>query len=74
MDSDSRVHEWVHVCELNSGIELGRAIPVANGDHRSHSGLASASDDLLAIRVELLAVKMCVRIYKHSGRSLVVGR
>src|ERR1019366_3955209 len=74
MYAERRVQERVLVCKLNSGIELGRTIAIANGDHRSHSGLASASDDLLAIRVELLAVEMSVRIYKHIGWSLVVGR
>jgi hypothetical protein len=66
MDPDGCVHEWMLFRELNSGIERGRAIAIADGDHRSDSGLASASDDLLAIGVELLAVEMCVRVYKHS--------
>ena len=32
--------------ELNAGIECGRAIAVADGDHRPHSGLPGASDHL----------------------------
>jgi hypothetical protein len=66
MDPDSRVHKRVLLCESNAGIECGRAIPIANGNHRPHSSFPSASDDLLAIRVELPAVKMCVRIYEHD--------
>src|SRR5450631_272996 len=69
MDPDSRVHERVLFRELNSGIERGWAIAIADRDHPSHSGLASASDHLLAIGVELLAVEMCVRIYKHCLRG-----
>ncbi len=66
MDPDGRVHERMLFRELNAGIERGRAVAIADGDHGPHSGLARASDHLLAIRVELLAIEMCVRIYEHG--------
>src|ERR1035437_6297681 len=43
-----------------------RAIAVANGDYGLHSGLPRPRDHLLAIGVELLAIKMRVRIDKHD--------
>src|ERR1700693_3854094 len=43
-----------------------RAIAVANGDHGPHSGLPRPGNHLLAIGVELLAIKMRVRIDKHD--------
>ena len=65
MHADGRVHERILVRELNPGVERGRTVAIADGDHGSHSGLARASDHLLAIGVELLAIEMCVRIYEH---------
>src|ERR1700688_998760 len=70
MDPDGRVHERMLFCELNSGIEMGRTIPIANCDHRSHSCFASASNNLLAVRVKLAAIEMCVGIYKHRASGL----
>jgi hypothetical protein len=54
------------VRKLDPGIEIGRSIAIADGDHRLHTALTRASDHLLTIRVELLAVEMCVRVYKHA--------
>jgi hypothetical protein len=51
---------------LNSGIERWRAVAVANGDDRPNSCRSGVSDHLFAIGVELLAVEMRVRIYKHG--------
>src|SRR5579863_4451813 len=65
MNPDRRVHEGILLGKVNPGIQDGRAIAVANRNHRPHPGLAGAGNDLLAVRVELLAVKMCVRVYKH---------
>ena len=56
--------------DLNPGIESRRAVAVSNRDYRLHSRLSSSSDHLLAIRVELFAVEMCVRIYEHGCWSL----
>src|SRR5579859_6643280 len=70
MNSDRRIHKRIFLCQLNPGIEIRRTIAIANGDHRPHSGLTRASDYLVAIGVELLAIEMCVRIDEH-GTSAV---
>ena len=66
MDADGCVDERKFIGELDSGIERRRAVAVADRHHRLYAGLAGASDHLLAICVKLLAIEMCVRIYKHD--------
>src|SRR5580658_9776741 len=66
MNPDGCVQERILVRELNSGIERWRAVAVANGDDRPNSCRSGVSDHLFAIGVELLAVEMRVRIYKHG--------
>ena len=65
MNPDRRVHERILLGELNPGIKIGRAIPVADRDHRDDSSLAGTCDYLLAVGVELLAIEMCVRVNEH---------
>src|ERR1039458_2936661 len=78
MNPDSGIHERMLFRELNSGVERRGTIAIADCDHCPYSGLASASDHLLTIGVELiasdhlltigvelLAIEMCVRIYEH---------
>src|SRR5258708_4572139 len=67
MDPKSRVHEGMLVSELNSSIERRRSVSISNRDHSPHSGLESASDNGLAIRIELLPVEMSVRIDEHGS-------
>ena len=43
-----------------------RTVAVADGDDGLHAGFARPRDHLLAVRVELLAIEMRVRIYEHS--------
>ena len=59
-------HEWMFVRESNAGIEGGRAIAVADGDHGLDAGIARARNHVVAIGVELLAIEMGVRIDKHA--------
>ena len=65
MYAQRRINEIVFLRQLDSALHLLGAVTVANGDKGLHPGLASASNDLLAIGVELLTIKMGVRINKH---------
>ena len=65
MNSDRGVHERMLLGELDAGVEIGRTIPVADGDNGGKPGFPRASYDLVAVGVELLAIEMCVRINKH---------
>src|ERR1700756_4623216 len=73
VNPDRRVHEWIFLRQPNPGIEFRRTIPVADSDHSCDPGLACSSDHLLAVRVELLAIEMRVRVDEHNGRWSLVG-
>ena len=66
MDTNRCIQKRILVGESNSSIELRRTIPVPDGDHRRDTSFPRARDYLLAVRVELLAIEMCVRIYEHG--------
>ena len=67
MNADRRVHERILLGQPNPGIEFRRTVPVADGDHSCDPGLACTRDHLLAVRVELLAIEVCVGIDEHVG-------
>jgi hypothetical protein len=69
MNTDRRKHERVLFGEMNPGVELGRAVPVADRDHGADSRFARARDDLLAIGIELFAIEMGVRVDEHKKDS-----
>src|SRR5580704_9844620 len=65
MNAQRRINKIVSLRQLNSAVYLLRTITVADGNDGLHSGLACPRDDLLAVGVELLAIKVRVRIDKH---------
>ena len=65
MNAQRRVNEIVLLRQTNSAIHLRRTVAVADGDDGLHPSLASPRNHLLAVGVELLAVKMRMRINKH---------
>src|SRR5579872_552079 len=65
MDSEGRIDEFVFFSQTNSTIDILGAVAVPDGNNRSNSGCTSALDHLVTIRVELVAVEMCVRIDEH---------
>jgi hypothetical protein len=74
MNAQSRINEIVLLGQTNSTIYLRRPIAVADGDDGLHPGFASASNHLLAVWFETLAVKMRVGINKHGRWPSVDGR
>src|SRR5262245_1152267 len=70
MDSDRRVHERMLLGELDPGVQIGRPVAIADGDHGRDSGFVRACDDFRAIGLELLAIEMCVRIDEHGKTDL----
>ena len=66
MNADRRIKERIFLSQLNSGIEFRRTVAIADGNHGHDPGFSRASDDLLAIGIELFAVEMCVRVDKHK--------
>ena len=71
MDSNSGVHEWIFLRQLNPGIQLRRPIAIPNRNHRPNSSRARPLNHLLAIGIELLAIKMRMRINKHKSRMVI---
>ena len=70
MDTNRRVHERMFLGQPNSGVEHGRAVTVADGNHGPDPGFERPRDDLLAVGVELLAIEMGVRIDEHRKPDL----
>jgi hypothetical protein len=64
------VHEWIFLRQLNPGIQLRRPIAVPNRNHGPNSSRARPLNYLLAIGIELLAIKMRMRINKHKKSSV----
>src|SRR5580704_4918639 len=70
MNAERRINEIVVLRQANSAIHMRRPVTVADGNDGLHPGLASPSNDLLAVGVELPAVEMGVRVDKHGyGRG-----
>src|SRR5205807_9513873 len=65
MYAESRVNEVVFLRQPNPTINLGGSITIADGDNSLHPSLSRPRNHLLAVRIEPLAIKMRVRIYKH---------
>ena len=74
MYAESRVNELVFLGQPDSAIHLRRPVAVADGHDRLHPRLSRARNNFLPVGVEALAIKMRVRVNKHSRWSLVVGR
>src|SRR5271169_5585734 len=73
MNAQRRIHEIVLLRQPNAAVHLLGAIAVADSNDSLDSSIARAGNDLLAIGVELFAVKMRVRIYKHRGSCRIAA-
>lgn len=67
MDPNGGVQEWIFLRQLNPGIQLWRPIAIPNRNHRPNSSRARPFNHLLAIGIELLAIKVRMRINKHGN-------
>ena len=68
MNADSRVNKIAPLGDPNSAIERPRPSSAADRDNALDPSLPRARQHRVAVSVEFLAIKMCVRIYEHSSR------
>jgi hypothetical protein len=61
------MHEFVLCGQLDATIERTRPISVPDGDNVLNPCLLSTRDHLVAVRIELLAVKVSMRIDKNQS-------
>ena len=66
MNANRSVKKLVLLRESNAAIERPRPISIADRDDGVDTGFSRARNHLLAIRLELLAFEMCVRINEHK--------
>ena len=66
MNANRSVKKLVLLRESNAAIERPRPISIADRDDVVDTGFSRARNHLLAIRLELLAFEMCVRINEHK--------
>ena len=69
MHADRRPYPIVPLGIGNGARDLGRAVAIANGEHRAQTGRARPSQHFLPVAVEpAAALDMGVRIYVHNDR------
>src|SRR5215470_3204172 len=69
MDTDSRINTLAFLSQSDSAIKCARAISGADGNHRRDPRFACACNHHVAISVETLTIKMCMRVYEHFWGS-----
>src|SRR6266852_3379140 len=70
MNSEGGVDEFVLLRQPNPAVHLRRPVAVADGNNSRDPGLPRPSDNLLAIRIKSLAIKMRMRINEHRTSDL----
>src|SRR5690242_8144419 len=70
MNADGCVYEFIFLRELNSAVKRSRPRAAADGDNAINASFASPRNHLLTVRVELLHLEMCVRIYENQSKVL----
>src|SRR5262249_61005813 len=69
MDTDSRINTLAFLSQSDSAIKCARAISRADGNNRCDSRFVCACNHHVAISVETLSIKMCMRVYEHFWGS-----
>src|SRR5260370_26572552 len=62
MDAHGRKKRRIFVRQSNAGLEIGRALACADGDHVFHAGVQRTLNHLVAVGIEFRAVEVAVRI------------
>src|SRR5690242_13306143 len=67
VNADGGIYKRILLSQTDSAVEDRRTVTVADCHNSFDTSLASALDDLFAVGLELLAIKMGVRVDEHSN-------
>ena len=62
VDSDGRVERFVAIGKADAGFQIGRAVACADRHKSRHARFEGAPDHFFAVRIELVAIQVTVRV------------